>query len=293
MNAFRLRLLVLAAVLITPPALGEDVFDVEFGGGTMAEYVQAVRTAAGAANVVFTPVSAQVPVAPMRLTNVSLKAALELLEGSHTLPDSSRVDVVFRESNSGRSALEKLGELTIYRLEARKYIPGAPDLHSHVWSLAPILGADENPEPVLTAIEAALDLADGNRETARVRFHRETRLLLVRAAEPQIEVIDSLLGELETHPAGEDRDADPEAERREHEAVQARLTTELSACRSETEAMRRAVVAAETRAEVLRERIAALEADRMGMQDEIRRILGERDAIERRLDLIEIEKRGR
>lgn len=65
-------------------SLQADVVTVDFRGGTLVGYVEAIRQATDGANIVVTAVDAQeIPVAAIRLDDVSIESALRLVEQTY------------------------------------------------------------------------------------------------------------------------------------------------------------------------------------------------------------------
>src|SRR5262245_31120231 len=68
------------------PSKPARTFDVHFKGGTLAEYVDAVRQASGnTANVVVMPAAAEIPMSEVHLTSVSALSAIMSLNNVYDL----------------------------------------------------------------------------------------------------------------------------------------------------------------------------------------------------------------
>ena len=62
-----------------------------------------------------------------------------------------------------------------------------------VFPLGDIIGDEFSAEDLLSAIEAALELADDREDGPRIRFHEETRTLLMSGTAREIGVVDSMI----------------------------------------------------------------------------------------------------
>lgn len=278
------HLMLLVAALMTAPASGQSLFDLDFPGGTLAQYVDAVRDVAHPVNIVARASVVPVRIEPVEFRNVSVDAALRFVEGRYTLPDGSLVQVNLQTASSGRQAPGGGDELMIYKLEGdRKSVRHDAETRSHVWSLAPILDEGQDPKDVLAAIEALLDLQDGEPAPARLRFHRETQLLLARAEERQLGVIDELLRELFEQKSRKEEASGSQREQNLRQALtneRAELKSRLTEYESGFDTLRRAATAAEARAAVLERRLDQLE-------DELREGFQTRLKLEQRVHLLE------
>ncbi len=267
-----------------PPGAGldsEPVIDVRFEGGTALDFVEAVRDAAGEANIVLTPLVDLVPLEPVELTRVTVRSALGLLEGSYESPSDGLIEVGL-EVHPSRAP----GALNVYKIDARRHRSRLNMIvQSGVWSLVDIVSADMESGEVLTAIEAALDLYGDGYPPPTLRYHRETGLLLARLHHDQIGTIEDLLGAMLDSPP-----ARIEAER-EHVAQEARevrhhareLEEELEEARSRIDAMHTELVEWQTRAELFMHELESARARRDDLAEEFRRATMERDIMIDRL----------
>jgi hypothetical protein len=163
--------------------------NLKFTGGTVGDYVQAVRRTFPDANILMDEEVERLPMPEVELTSVGLKSALQLLEfQSREDPRGSlRVDVHCLTERHARP---------VYRILARVRGPQQRN-RSQVWTVADLLAAEMKPEDVLSAVETAMGLlAEDGFEPAQIRFHEATGLLVARGHEEQINAIDEIVDRL-------------------------------------------------------------------------------------------------
>jgi hypothetical protein len=202
---------VAAAASPAPAADDGGPLDLKFPGGTVAEYVEALRAATGA-NVVVWPEAEGVPVHPMQLSRVTLADAVFLLDGLERGFEHRhvRLDVDFLGQPDQEEARP------IFQIRAQVRSPRGPtEVFTRVWSLSGILG-NRSADDVLTAVETSIELAGDLDPAASIRYHGETMLLIARGGPGQISAIESVIDALV--------DAD---ERRMHREDTERATTEV------------------------------------------------------------------
>ena len=173
----------------SPESGGQRVVSLKFPGGTLADYVETLRDAVGTLNIVLSgPEVGAVRLPPIELESVMLHSAMAVLEGEVWLNNSAHL----------RVSVEQLGFSTdenvkpVFRVTAhRRGGPASPDVH--VWSVAGLLAQGVESAGVLTAVETAIDLLEGNYQAAEVRFHEATGLLIASGQEQQLEAIDRVV----------------------------------------------------------------------------------------------------
>ena len=266
-----LSTILLAAMAISAPAAAQSehadavqAIDLKFPGGSVAEYIEAIRRAAEYLNVVVMPEVAQVRMQPVELKRVDPTAAVRLLHGlRQERPEGAIVLTV--DAIPG-----ELFRSTVYTVSAVPEVRGrqrtATD--SEFWSLQEILEAETppgNPEDVLTAVETALDM--------------------LHAHPDQIEAVDDVITAL----TAALRSGKP-AERAQEVAS---LASQLDKARTEVQALRNELVESETRLKLYMMEIESLRQERKEMGQEMRRAIAERDAIinslEMKMKLMQLE----
>ncbi|MDY7110360.1 MAG: hypothetical protein SYC29_17155 [Planctomycetota bacterium] len=255
--------------------------DLAFPGGSVAEYVEALRGEAEYLNIIVMPEVAQVRMEAVELRQVDPTAAVSLLHGLQQEGAGGMVQLAV-DRVSG-----ELFRSTVYTVSAiPKGTRRRQATDSEVWSLAEILQADVSAEDVLTAVETALDMFEQTYEPTEVRFHRETGLLIAYARPDQIEAVDDVVSALTVAlrsraPA----DRGPKI---------AELETQLAAARGEVEALRHELVESETRMKLYMMEIESLRKERKEMGEEMRQALAERDSVinslELKLKLLQLEQ---
>lgn len=252
---------------------------VDFSGGTVGEYIAALRTAAGETpvNVIITeearlakmgPVSLKL--VPIRLAVVSIKAAAEITD------PLGRWDVeVVREPREDRGIDGPEGtgrrRIEVFRVQFQKRAPEPSDgerpqfafatrsltaarLDTPEWKLSP--------ETLLSAIRAAVELHDAESgQTTKLVFHPESGALLLSGTRFIGEQVRGLLREFEE----QQRDWS----RREHESLMQNLREsmklQIDELNAEIAALRVTVRANEVERTKLRAEIKELTAKDKGV----------------------------
>lgn len=175
------------------PALGQEAppeqrdpfathrVSIEFPGGTVEEYVEAIEESLGQSWVVVMPEASDVPLPAIKLTGVPWDAAVEVLHEYEHRGDDRVTGLRVRGG-------------AIYVVEAEELGRTVRKLRPRVWSLESLLGPEMSAEDILAAVETALSTFDAS---SPIRFHVETSLLIVRADEEQIQAIEQVLNALD------------------------------------------------------------------------------------------------
>lgn len=149
--------------------------DIDFPGGTIAEYVEAVAEAFGGANAVIQPGAEDMSVAPVKLTQVRRVDALIVLQAVARAEPTRRIQVI------------PSTEIVQIGLATR---PSSAPQEVRVWSLQRLTDSGAKAEDVLSAIETAINLVPGE---PQIKFHRETNLLMMRASIDQLDAAQQVL----------------------------------------------------------------------------------------------------
>lgn len=164
---------------------GERRFDLRFGGGTAVEYVEAIREAYSNANILAMPGLEEFVVPAVNLDGVTVDAALESIEGQEAMIDGAWAKVRLSDADiEGRE--ERVFTISLERRESK--------LESRVWSVGEQLELGVDEADLLSAVQAVLTLND---QVATVRFHPETRLLMVRGHHQTLEMVQETISQIQ------------------------------------------------------------------------------------------------
>ena len=245
------------------------VIDLDFAGGTAASYLDAVREATGGKiNIVAMPHVEEIILPAMKLRQVSVLAAISLLDGESLQTADRRVRLGVQPVGPTAGDTTPLFKVAAIVEEAREY---SGSLRSNIWSVADMVTGGMTPDNITTAVSAALELIGPEAAKAQVRFHKETSLLLARAEVEQIEIIDNVIDELRR--SNSQKQAQSIAPiRQQAEEMKARLLetqAKMEAMNGEMTERLRAGEMAKVRAEAMERRAAELEAMSSNLRDEV------------------------
>jgi len=160
--------------------------DVEFSGGKLIDYVETIRRCRpkGTVNIVVMPEAKELEVPPITLVSVTVKAAFQLLQGPHTMPDGRSVNSSVDAYPIGGSTdmVYKVGLL--FGAERRNA--------SSVWSLTELFDGQSESE-VLGAIDVVQSLYP---DKAEIKFHQATKLLIARGTKEQLDLVQQVIEQL-------------------------------------------------------------------------------------------------
>lgn len=187
------------------PKLDQSLyFDLDFPGGTLAQYIEAIRKAHGSANVMLSEDAKTMRIPTAKLNGVTLEAAVQLLggqiltrnENSYTI-NAQRVDLgrwhEYAFSISAypfKTAADRLEEK---QSESKTY-PQAVPVESSVWSLRDLIDSGMKMDDVLGAITVALETIN---QPYKVQIHKPTTLLIVRGTAEQLALVNQMVSAVE------------------------------------------------------------------------------------------------
>ncbi len=177
-----------------PASSGEQI-RLKFPGGNAADYIAAVKAAMPSVNVFVAPEVREVSMPALELNNVSVAAALGLLNArTATSPTGQTIQLFVDEGERYIT-----GEQPIFNIVANY---GGPEVRpaqsmNRVWSVARILSTGLKSDDMLTAVQTALDLLGNDVAPAQIRFHEATGILIARASLEQLKAIDEVVSSLE------------------------------------------------------------------------------------------------
>lgn len=192
------RALVIPIVLTTAPPVAaiegpQDeplaLISLEFSGGSAMDYVATIRQAAGETNIVVAPEADQIRMPPVKLAQVTVAAALDLLDGRNFRRPDRTVELAVRNMPMYDTA-----ERRIYQIVA-EVMGFHESSHAQIWTVSNLLTNGIPSEAVLGAVEMALEVVGSSTELD-IRFHEDTGLLIARGDQEQLEVINEVLDRL-------------------------------------------------------------------------------------------------
>lgn len=183
-----------------------------FGGGTAADYIEAIRSASKSANIVVMPGAEHVLMPPVQLKAVTLLSALKLLDHLQSVDENGRRYILrfdqiesnwfdLTDDDRRREGVDSPTTLPVFvvNVDSAPAPWGKQDqsaVEPQVWdieSLVQALSADD----VLATIDVALPLATEDEPNVEIRFHEETGILIARGEAMALRMIDEVLNHLE------------------------------------------------------------------------------------------------
>ena len=175
-----------AALAVGGQADAPHLISLKFPGGTAVAYINAIRKAAGELNVVVAHEAGEIRMPPVSLNRVTPAAALDLLDDRSHREHDRRVELKVRVMPT-----YDVAEQPTYQIMA--HVSGRPrTIGAHVWTIAEILTDDITAEGVLSAVEMALEIV-GSDTKLDIRFHEDTRLIIARGDQAQLEAIEEVI----------------------------------------------------------------------------------------------------
>lgn len=204
MHAFARRFALLAAVLSlvvvvqpsfaqradapeeAPAPTGPTLFSLDFPGGTLRDFANAVRRANVQATLIVDEIAANFRLPALEMRQVDLETAGAIVEVIANPPEG-RDGQVHVHSWGIAGSLE-----TAVAIRGRYMTEGSRQT-VHVWSLAEHLQAGMNADDLLSGVEAAVGaVGDGG----AIRFHAPTAMLIVRGGPDQVSAADQAVGRM-------------------------------------------------------------------------------------------------
>ena len=173
----------LGNVFMTPET-DDTIRELRFPGGTVREYVEALKDAGAEGRVVITGHDRDVPMQPVTLRNVTLESAVELLDDL-TDEDANRLT---RGGTSWNSGLYRVHVSTNARSSTLKRV-------SRVWSLRHITSQGLDDDTLLAAIEAGSETLNDHAKPT-LRYHEPTALLIANGTADALGLIDAIINGL-------------------------------------------------------------------------------------------------
>ena len=155
--------------------------DIDFRGGTLAEYIEVVEKAFGASNAAVQQGAESVRLAPARFVGVRRQDALFVVMALADPRDSRRLIV------------GSIGTPPITQITADEKFATRP-AELRVWTLDALVEGGASVEDILSAIEVAVTLIPSE---PQIKFHKDTGLLIMRAQIEQLDAANQVLKALE------------------------------------------------------------------------------------------------
>ncbi len=186
----------------------EPVLDLEFGGGTVGEYVELVRRGSPEVlNFAMADGISDLAIVPLTLRAVSPRDAVEMVARLAKPIADTRLIVEERVGPGSRTFIvEAVPDMTPSGGPRRK----DPELVTRVFSINSLVGpawsSDRNDDEsrgltapvVLASLEQGLSIADPWKPDPMIRFHTDSGLLIVRGTQSQIEVAELTIRNLQS-----------------------------------------------------------------------------------------------
>lgn len=196
----RLLWFLLVLLATAPTALGQaerdPLVDVDFRGGTVAEYLAAIQKAQPAANVtILDREVGEVLLPPVQLKRVRWSNAVKLIDDLVLETDEARI-VIGTTIDPGDGISAPVAAVRAH-VDRVRQPARSKSRQTYVWSLAHLIGPDAiGAEDVLSAMETALEVSSKDEQAATMRFHRETSLLIMHGTGNQIQAVEMIVDRL-------------------------------------------------------------------------------------------------
>jgi hypothetical protein len=193
----------------TPPALAQSgatsaadpYFSVDFAGGTVTQYVEALRKTGKPVNVVVSERAGRQRIGAISLSRVTPGVAVHAINAAaaSTLGDW-RIDQIGPEAS--RAAGKGMPEVEAYWVDFMPKGVHSQDVMVEAYSLARVFKPDGkaeglDPKAVLTAIETGLRLQNQEPDQAPdLKFHPDSGLLFVRGTMAELRLVGSIVGRM-------------------------------------------------------------------------------------------------
>ncbi|MEM7199727.1 MAG: hypothetical protein AAF628_05635 [Planctomycetota bacterium] len=172
---------------------GGHLVTLQFRGGTLADYVSAVRETGPAVNIMLAENADLVPVPAVKLTQVPVSGALQA--AASVVGDVAHVDVRCIGGPVGKDIYAVAVQMKGQAGPVTATVQATPPVKSRVrvYSLG-FTRSEAEVKTVLNAVEQGLELCE--EASPILRFHEDSRLLFVRGSRDQGELVESVLARL-------------------------------------------------------------------------------------------------
>lgn len=240
---------------------------VDFPGGTIGEYVAALRKASPVANIVVSREAAGMSAPEIVLREVTLEVAASAVEFQREEGDVWEAVQVAGMGSGGN------GNPTAFRIDYRKNQRSsstAPKQDASAWSVADLLSSGYESDQVLAAIQVGQALFG---EAATIKYHEPTKLLVARGTSEQLSLISRTLDQLRTGRPGNDAEAAIRQDIARNQKWFEQMNAELEPVQTRLVEVRRLIQADDAG----QRRLSA--ADRGELESEMRNLEQQRDSL--------------
>lgn len=238
----------------------DTVISLSFSGGTVQQYVDAIRKQSGEVNVLLDEESRAILMPGVTLTSVNIPSAIELLDDRTSEADGRLVKLNVRTIHPS----DPLG-LPIYYVRAETGRT-AQRSNSTVISVKDLLDAGYKADDVMTAVATTIELLSDKSAKAEIRFHEQTGLLIARGAPDQIGAIHQVIDQLREAGARSDQSRKFEAEAHKYYQQMLEMKDQMSAREAEINKMVQQMTEAQTRLENAKRLLEERETDMVKSQ---------------------------
>jgi len=251
--------LVVTAAVATPAHAesqeGDAVLSLSFEGGSVADYLTALRAERPTLNIVAFGNLGAIPMPAVELFQVHPHQAVDLLDHHGGIVEDEQLGIQVRHRPDEHGA--DLWTVQARRMGRIAEPPRPAPVRSAIWQVGPILESGMAADDLISAIEAALDL--GRAGECKVAFHAETGLLMARGAAEDLGVIDDAVDALEDAPSPAKQQIEKlRSELEQSRVSQSNTAAALSRTKAEVDEQRVRVAEQEARLEAARRENAHL-----------------------------------
>lgn len=191
----------LAAIIGGQAAAGDcgpmSEFDLDFPGGTLAQYVQVVQRAQPCANIVLTlddpKIAEEIRIPPMTLRRVTAYVAAQAAARTTSPREQYWLHATPIEDETGFIRAVQIGVMHDPSKDQALQLQGREPA---VFSLAEPLALGRTPAALLGAIETALSVVKDEPE-AVIKLHEPTGVLVALGSKRQLSIVGAVVGQLQ------------------------------------------------------------------------------------------------
>jgi hypothetical protein len=224
-------------------ASGENLITLEFAGGNVAQYIDAVRQASDNANIVVIGDVTPIQMPSVRLKNVDTWAAVNIL---NELPQQQKDLLVNIQASISSDESDQARVYTVSAMTTRAGSLGA-SVESTVISVADVLQGQMTADDLLTAVKIAVDVVGMADEPADIKFHKETGLLIARGSADQVSAIHQVVEQLR------------EQLQRSQSMTSPDFRASMESCQAELNTVRSVLMARDVQVKALQQQLALFE----------------------------------